>query len=79
MINEDHNNDIVCDSPILLVQHTSGQATPWRCSTGIVLLGDSSYPFIPWPEYHHGKSQHLTLVLDTLKSQMKSVVKTTGS
>nr|AXJ98155.1 hypothetical protein [Escherichia coli] len=30
-----------------------------------MLMAYSSYPFLPWPEYSHGTSQSLTVVIDT--------------
>lgn len=57
--------DIDCSRPAMIVHYSKGAPTNWRCPTSIMLMSYSSYPFIPWPEYSHGTSQSLTVVLDT--------------
>ncbi|EIH4298303.1 hypothetical protein CE700_002692 [Escherichia coli] len=58
--------DIDCSRPAMIVHYSKGVPTDWRCPTSIMLMADSSYPFLPWPEYSHGSSQSLTVVIDTL-------------
>jgi len=57
--------DIDCSRPAMIVHYSKGVPTDWRCPTSIMLMADSSYPFLPWPEYSHGTSQSLTVVIDT--------------
>ncbi|WP_241382143.1 MULTISPECIES: hypothetical protein, partial [Enterobacteriaceae] len=57
--------DIDCSRPAMIVHYSKGVPTDWRCPTSIMLMAYSSYPFLPWPEYSHGTSQSLTVVIDT--------------
>lgn len=57
--------DIDCNRPAMIVHYSKGVPTDWRCPTSIMLMAYSSYPFLPWPEYSHGSSQSLTVVIDT--------------
>lgn len=63
---EGSGNDVDCPQPAMLIHYTKGVPADWRCPKGIALMSDSSRPFVPWPDYHSGRSQHLTTVLDTL-------------
>lgn len=36
-----------CDAPALLVRYHPDTPSDWRCHTGIVLMGESSHPFLP--------------------------------
>ncbi|MGV7963856.1 hypothetical protein QPK13_23175 [Photorhabdus tasmaniensis] len=60
------NKDIECDRPAMLVHYTKGVPTDWRCPTGIMLMSDSSRPFVPWPDYHQGSSASLTAAIDIM-------------
>ncbi|AGQ75981.1 TPA: hypothetical protein I8385_005063 [Citrobacter freundii] len=57
--------DIDCSRPAMIVHYSKGVPTDWRCPTSIMLMAYSSSPFLPWPEYSHGTSQSLTVVIDT--------------
>lgn len=59
VLNNDDSNDVQCDRSVLLVHYNKGPHTEWRCPTGIMFMSDASKPFIPWPDYHGGRSQHL--------------------
>jgi len=45
-----------CDAPAVLVRYHPDTPSDWRCPTGIVLMGESSHPFLPWPDYRQGKA-----------------------
>ncbi|MGP2450595.1 hypothetical protein ACTUSR_16040 [Pantoea stewartii subsp. indologenes] len=47
---------------------TVNDVTPsdWRCPTGIVLMGESSHPFLPWPDYRQGKSRQMSHSINAL-------------
>lgn len=64
--------DVECKSPALLVHYTRGKPTDYRCPKGLALMSDSSRPFVPWPDYHSGRSQKLT---DTINTMMDSAQK----
>ena len=49
-----------CDAQALLVRYHPDAPSEWRCPTGIVLMGESSHPFLPWPDYRQGKSRQMT-------------------
>jgi hypothetical protein len=66
VLNNDDSNDVQCDRSVLLVHYNKGTPTEWRCPTGIMFMSDTSKPFLPWPFYHGGRSQHLTAALDLL-------------
>lgn len=66
VLNNDDSNDVQCDRSVLLVHYNKGTPTEWRCPTGIMFMSDTSKPFLPWPDYHAGRSQHLTAALDLL-------------
>ncbi|EBU2048091.1 hypothetical protein CTO56_18315 [Salmonella enterica] len=66
MLGDDDSHDVQCDRSVLLVHYNKGTPTEWRCPTGIMFMSDSSKPFLPWPDYHGGQSQHLTAALDRL-------------
>ncbi|HGG6077025.1 TPA: hypothetical protein ACJG4Z_003276 [Salmonella enterica subsp. enterica serovar Potsdam] len=66
VLNNDDSNDVQCDRSVLLVHYNKGTPTEWRCPTGIMFMSDASKPFLPWPDYHGGRSQHLTAALDLL-------------
>ncbi len=66
VLNNDDSNDVQCDRSVLLVHYNKGTPTEWRCPTGIMFMSDTSKPFLPWPDYHGGRSQHLTAALDLL-------------
>ncbi|MBT8500570.1 hypothetical protein DH20_14520 [Pantoea agglomerans] len=63
---EGNGNDVDCPQPAMLIHYSKGEPADWRCPKGIALMSDSSRPFVPWPDYHSGRSRHLTTVLDTL-------------
>jgi hypothetical protein len=66
VLNNDDSMDVQCDRSVLLVHYNKGTPTEWRCPTGIMFMSDTSKPFLPWPDYHGGRSQHLTAALDLL-------------
>ncbi|HID1991225.1 TPA: hypothetical protein ACXGLL_003452 [Escherichia coli] len=66
VLNNDDSNDVQCDRSVLLVHYNKGAPTEWRCPTGIMFMSDASKPFLPWPDYHGGRSQHLTTALDQI-------------
>ncbi|EOZ5069651.1 hypothetical protein ACQRVR_005159 [Enterobacter cloacae] len=66
VLNNDDSNDVQCDRSVLLVHYNKGTPTEWLCPTGIMFMSDTSKPFLPWPDYHGGRSQHLTAALDLL-------------
>lgn len=66
VLGDDDSHDVQCDRSVLLVNYNKGTPTEWRCPTGIMFMSDSSKPFLPWPDYHGGQSQHLTAALDRL-------------
>ncbi|HIC0097256.1 TPA: hypothetical protein ACWZKP_004132 [Escherichia coli] len=66
VLNNDDSNDVQCDRSVLLVHYNKGTPTEWRCPTGIMFMSDTSKPFLPWPDYHGGRSQHLTTALDQI-------------
>lgn len=66
VVNEGGVNDIVCESPMMLIHHTPGTPTVWRCPTGVILLADTPSPFLPWPDYRQGHSASLSGAIDTL-------------
>ena len=49
-----------CDAPAVLVRYHPDTPSDWRCPTGIVLMGESSHPFLPWPDYRQGKSRQMS-------------------
>ncbi|MEB6537054.1 hypothetical protein MXM51_21280 [Pantoea stewartii] len=49
-----------CDAPAVLVRYHPDAQSDWRCPTGIVLMGESSHPFLPWPDYRQGKSRQMS-------------------
>ena len=49
-----------CDAPAVLVRYHPDAPSDWRCPTGIVLMGQSSHPFLPWPDYRQGKSRKMS-------------------
>lgn len=49
-----------CDAPAVLVRYHPDTLSDWRCPTGIVLMGESSHPFLPWPDYRQGKSRQMS-------------------
>jgi len=49
-----------CDAPAVLVRYHPDAPSDWRCPTGIVLMGESSHPFLPWPDYRQGKSRQMS-------------------
>ncbi|WP_273759713.1 hypothetical protein [Pantoea ananatis] len=49
-----------CDAPAVLVRYRPDAPSDWRCPTGIVLMGESSHPFLPWPDYRQGKSRQMS-------------------
>jgi len=49
-----------CDAPAVLVHYRPDAPSDWRCPTGIVLMGESSHPFLPWPDYRQGKSRQMS-------------------
>ncbi|WP_261643233.1 hypothetical protein [Erwinia mallotivora] len=59
-------SDVKCMRAFMLVHYSRGIPADWRCPESIVLMADSPNPFVPWPDYHYGRSQHLTTLLDTL-------------
>ncbi|EOC0011695.1 hypothetical protein ACI0X9_003382 [Cronobacter turicensis] len=52
---------IDCESGMMVIR-LEKRDTPsqWRCPKSIVLIGNSSHPFLPWPDYTTGKSVSLT-------------------
>lgn len=64
--------DVECGSPALLVHYNRGKPTDYRCPKGFALMSDSSRPFVPWPDYHSGRSMKLT---DTINTMMDSAQK----
>ncbi|MDO1615798.1 hypothetical protein Q2314_23060 [Escherichia coli] len=66
VLGDDDSHDVQCDRSVLLVNYNKGTPTEWRCPTGIMFMSDSSKPFLPWPDYYSGQSQHLTAALDRL-------------
>ncbi|MCK0553260.1 hypothetical protein KFO32_09330 [Pantoea ananatis] len=49
-----------CEAPAVLVRYHPDTPSDWRCPTGIVLMGESSHPFLPWPDYRQGKSRQMS-------------------
>jgi len=49
-----------CDAPAFLVRYHPDAPSEWRCPTGVVLMGESSQPFLPWPDYRQGKSRQMS-------------------
>ncbi|MGP2504100.1 hypothetical protein ACTUSN_22305 [Pantoea ananatis] len=49
-----------CDAPAFLVRYHPDEPSEWRCPTGVVLMGESSHPFLPWPDYRQGKSRQMS-------------------
>ncbi|MGJ0576935.1 hypothetical protein ACR71G_02150 [Xenorhabdus bovienii] len=66
-------SDAQCDGEMMVVKLAEkNEPTEWRCPQGFALLGDTSKPFIPWPNYTTGKSVELTSAIYTL---MDSAIK----
>lgn len=63
-----------CESGVMLLQiEKRGDAASWRCPNDLVLLGNTSKPFIPWPSYTKGHSVQVNdAVLDMMESAGKS-------
>lgn len=55
-----------CDAPAVLVRYHPDAPSDWRCPTGIVLMGESSHPFLPWPDYRQGKSRQMSDSINAL-------------
>lgn len=52
---------IDCPTGMMLIRlDKRDTASEWRCPKMIALLGSSSRPFVPWPDYTTGKSVSLT-------------------
>ncbi|WP_367144230.1 hypothetical protein [Pantoea stewartii] len=49
-----------CEAPALLVRYHPDAPSDWRCPTGVELMGESSHPFLPWPDYRQGKSRQMS-------------------
>ena len=49
-----------CDAQAVLVRYHPDAPSDWRCPTGVVLMGESSHPFLPWPDYRQGKSRQMS-------------------
>ncbi|REE67491.1 hypothetical protein [Pantoea ananatis] len=49
-----------CDAPAIFIRYHPDAPSDWRCPTGIVLMGESSHPFLPWPDYRQGKSRQMS-------------------
>ena len=49
-----------CDALAVLIRYHPDAPSDWRCPTGIVLMGESSHPFLPWPDYRQGKSRQMS-------------------
>ncbi|WP_227641599.1 hypothetical protein [Klebsiella pneumoniae] len=73
VLGDDDSNDVQCDRSVLLVHYNKGTPTEWRCPTGIMFMSDASKPFLPWPDYHGGRSQHLTAALDLIIDNARSI------
>ncbi|PKC36104.1 hypothetical protein V462_11115 [Pantoea ananatis 15320] len=55
-----------CDAPAVLVRYHPDVPSDWRCPTGVVLMGESSHPFLPWPDYRQGKSRQMSENINAL-------------
>ncbi|WP_109718088.1 hypothetical protein [Pantoea allii] len=55
-----------CDAPAMLVRYHPDAPSDWRCPTGVVLMGESSRPFLPWPDYRQGKSRQMSENINAL-------------
>ncbi|MFP3439087.1 hypothetical protein R0K18_14995 [Pantoea sp. SIMBA_133] len=49
-----------CDATAVLVRYHPDSPSDWRCPTGVVLMGESSHSFLPWPDYRQGKSLQMS-------------------
>lgn len=68
--------DVECGSPALLVHYNRGKPTDYRCPKGFALMSDSSRPFVPWPDYHSGRSMKLTDTINTMMDSAQKAEKT---
>lgn len=66
VVNEGGVNDVNCERAFILIHRGQEAPTVWRCPTGLILLADTHYPFLPWPDYRQGQSASLSSVIDTL-------------
>lgn len=64
LLGEDSEED--CAAPAFLVRYHPDSPSDWRCPTGIVLMGESSHPFLPWPDYRQGKSRQISENINAL-------------
>ena len=55
-----------CDAPAVLVHYHPDAPSDWRCPTGVVLMGESSHPFLPWPDYRQGRSRQMSHSINAL-------------
>lgn len=62
-----------CGNVMLIRKAPRGEPAYWRCPKSIILLGNSSKPFVPWPDYTKGHSAELnTALLDLLEEAGKA-------
>ncbi|WP_426575634.1 hypothetical protein ACP179_01960 (plasmid) [Xenorhabdus stockiae] len=67
IINITNIKDVQCEKNMLLVNLAKkNEPTEWRCPQNLVILGNTSKPFLPWPSYTTGKSIELTAVIHTM-------------
>jgi len=53
-------------APAVLVRYHPDAPSEWRCPTGVVLMDESSRPFLPWPDYRQGKSSQMSDSINAL-------------
>ncbi|EOY2735197.1 hypothetical protein ACP3BQ_005252 [Klebsiella pneumoniae] len=73
VLGNDDSNDVQCKHWALLVHYNKGTPTEWRCPTSILFMSETSKPFLPWPDYHSGRSQHLTETLDLITDNARHI------
>lgn len=72
MLDKGGSNDVQCERDVLIVHYNQQGKTDWRCPTSIMLHAESGRPFVPWPGYHAGSSDYLTMAISAmLKSTEK--------